>query len=244
MCLQIVVPFEMIVLAFHAAMGPVYPVLAKENRLPELQEAYSTAVRGMAILHLPMGIALAWNRNDILALIGHQFTNGATALLILAIGFATCMCFGTAAYLLLLSGRKSVETRNAAFAALLNIVLAIALVPRFGLTGAAFAVTFSFLLLNILRIWEVHYLMGLRTFRPYFVRIVGVSAGAGLGAFSALRLLGILQGRDAVSLALRFATMAVMHVVVLWTIGLNGHDKNVLRALLRSLTLRANVASL
>lgn len=240
MCLQVVVPFEMIVLAFHASTGSVYPVLAKENKLAELQEAYGTAVRWMAMLHLPIGIALAWNRNDLLALLGPQFMTGATAVMILATGFSACSCFGTVGYLFMLIGRKSVETWNAAFAAALNLVLTIVLVPRFSLAGAAFATAFSIFLLNMARVWELRYLVGLRTFRPYFVRIVAVSAGAGLGAFAVLQSLGILQGRDALSVALRIALMAVLNALVLWTLGLNGHDKDTLRALVRSLSGRAS----
>ncbi len=230
-CLQLVVPFDMIMLAFHAAMGPIYPVLARENRLAELEESYGTAIRWMAMLLLPIGIVLAWNRDDLLALVGPEFMAGSTAVMILAIGYSAFYGFGTVAYLLMLSGRKSVETRNAAFATILNLILASVLVPRFGLAGAASATAFSFAVLNVLRIWEVRYLVGLRTFRRYFVRVVAVSAGAPLGSFVAMQQLGVLQGRDAGSIAARIAVMAAFYVSMLWTIGLDRRDRNMLRGL-------------
>jgi O-antigen/teichoic acid export membrane protein len=238
MCLQIVLPFEMIVLAFHAAMGPVYPVLAQEERTAELEAAYGTAVRWMAMLHLPLGIALAWNRHDLLALLSPRFMAGSGALLILSVGFSACMCFGTAAYLLMLSGRKTVETRNAAFAAFLNVVLGVVLVPDFGLAGAAFATAFSLTILTVLRIWEVRYTLGLRTFRPYFVRVVAISIFSCTGAFYGLQLLGILQGHDPVSLACRIAAMGIVDALCLWFAGLNRPDKDTLRALIRSISGR------
>ena len=61
-CLQIVLPLDMILLAFHAAMGPIYPILSRENRQAELEEAYGTAIRWMVMLQIPFGIAVAWNR--------------------------------------------------------------------------------------------------------------------------------------------------------------------------------------
>jgi O-antigen/teichoic acid export membrane protein len=239
LCFQVVVILEMIVLAFHAATGPIYPVLARENRHAELEETYGTALRWMAVLHVPIGVTLAWNRNDLLALLGPRFVSGSTALLILAIGFSTCTCFGTGAYLLMLSGRRSMETWNAAVGAVLNLLLAIVLVPRFDLTGAAFAAAFSFFVLNVARIWEVRYRMGLRTLRFNFVRILVVSAGAALGSFKTLQLLNVFQARDAVSVGLRIVAMAVAYVVAVWGIGLDTHDKEILRGLARSVAGRA-----
>ncbi len=230
-CLQVVVPFEMIVLAFHAATGPVYPVLAKENKLSELEEAYGTAIRWMIMLDLPIGIILAWNRTDLLALLGPQFTAGATAVIILAVGFSVSACFGTVGYLFLLTGRKSVETWNAGLATILHLLLAIVLIPRFGLSGAAFATTFCFFLLNASRVWELRHFMGLRTFRPYFLRVFAIAIAAALGAFVALQRLGILQGRDMLSVVSRIVVMGVLYVSVLWMFGLNNHDKNMLRGL-------------
>lgn len=239
MCLQIVLPFEMIVLAFHAAMGPIYPVLARENRTAELEEAYGTAVRWMAMLHLPMGVALAWNRHDFLALLNPRFMEGSTALLILALSFCTCMCFATAAYLLMLTGRRDVETRNAAFAAILNVVLGIALVPRWGLAGAAFATGLSLAILTVLRIWEVRYTMGLRTLRPYFIRVVFVTIVDCLGVLYMLEVLGVLQGSDGGSLVLRIAAMGGLHAIGLWMLALNQADKQTLIGLAHSVFGRA-----
>jgi O-antigen/teichoic acid export membrane protein len=228
----------MVLLAFHAAMGPVYPVLARQNKVAALEDAYGTAVRWMAIVLLPVGVVLAWNRNDLLALAGPEFVTGGNALVILAIGYSICTCFGTVAYLLMLSGHKSVETWNAAFAAVLNLVLAIVLVPRFGLAGAAFATASSFVLLNVLRVAEARYVVGLRTFRPYFIRIVAVSATGGVSVFVMLQSLGILQGSDGISVAIRIALMLVMHAGILWTVGLNRQDKDMLWALVPSVTGR------
>lgn len=233
-CLQLVVPFDMILLAFHAAMGPIYPVLARENRVAELEEAYGTAIRWMVMLQLPIGIVLAWNRQDILALVGPAFTEGAGAMLVMAVGYSACTCFGTIAYLLMLSGRQTVETWNAASVTALNVLLAIALVPRFGLTGAALATTSAFVVLNVLRLWEVRRLVRLRTFRPYFLRVFAVSASAGVGAHAILHLAGILQGQDALSLVLRVGAALAVHALALWALGLDRKDKDLLLSMLNS----------
>jgi len=233
-CLQIVLPFEMIVLAFHAAMGPAYSVLSRQNDSAKLEQAYGTALRWMAVLHIPMGIVLAWNRHDLLALMGPRFTMGGSALLILAAGSAACMCFGTTAYVLILSGRKAVETRSACLTSLLNVALAVLLVPRFGLPGAAFSTIVSLFLLSALRVWEVRRLMGIRTLRPDFLRVVAVSAGAGLGILGAFQLFGILQGTDAVTVVLRIGVMVALHAQIVWMVGLTRDDKQTLRLLARS----------
>ena len=137
----------------------------------------------------------------------------------------------------MLSGRKHVETWNAAFATILNVLLAIVLVPRYGLTGAALATTAAFCLLNVLRLWQVRRIVGLRTFRPYFLRFA-VSAGAGLGAHGALQWAGLFQGADALSLFLRIAVALAADALALWTIGLVPKDKDMLRSTLLSMGRR------
>ena len=233
-CLQVVVPFDMVLLAFHAAMGPIYPVLAREGRKAELEEAYATAVRWMAVLLVPMGVAIAWNRHELLALLGPGFEVGSSALLVLAIGYSTCTCFGTIAYVLMLSGRKSVETANAAIATFTNILLCVILIPRLGLLGAALATGVAFFLLNVLRIWQVRHLIGLRTFRPHFLRVVATSVGAGLAAFAALHSAGIAQGPGVAALGLRIALMLAIQAALMRIVGLNKQDKNALKTMLRS----------
>lgn len=235
-CLQIVLPFEMIVLAFHAAMGPIYPVLARENRVAELEDAYGMSLRWMTVLHVPMGVALAWNRQELLAIMGPQFTDGATALAILAVGFSLCMCYGTGAYLLMLSGRRAIETKNAAVGALLNVVLAVALVPAFGLAGAAISTVAGFALVNTLRIWEIRRLVGLRTFTSPFLRVLAVSLISATASFALLQAGGLLQGASPIALGVRIAVMSLIQAAALWWLGLMPRDRDMVAGLWRSVT--------
>lgn len=133
---------------------------------------------------------------------------------------------------------QSTETLNAAFATLTNVVLCVLLVPRFGIAGAAFATATAFFLLNVLRIWEARYMVRLRTFRPYLLRVVAVSAGAALLSFSILRWSGTLQGADAVSILARIVIVGVLQVAAMWSIGLNAKDKDMLVTLATSLSKR------
>ena len=237
-CLQVVVPFEMVILAFHAAMGTVYPVLERENRRAELADAYASAVRWMSIMLLPIGVVLAWNRVELLALFGSRFTAGASALLILAAGYSVCTCYGTGAYLLMLSGRKSIETINAAIATVMNIALCVLLVPRIGLAGAATATATSFFVLNVLRVVEVRHLAGIRTFQPYFLRVVVVSIGGSLVSFAVLQLLGIAQSGRAAVVVARILLMVVAHSLFMWTLGLDRRDKETVKSLLSAILWR------
>jgi O-antigen/teichoic acid export membrane protein len=215
-------------------MGPIYRVLAQENRLSQLEDAYGMSIRWMAMLHLPIGVALAWNRHDLLALVGPQFTAGSTALAILAVGFALCMCYGTGAYLLMLSGRGTLETKNAAIGAVVNVLLAAVLVPAFGLAGAAASTLAGFVLVNALRIWEIRRFVGVRTFRGRFLRVSAVSGGSATLIFAVLQFAGVFQQPDPISLGLRLVVMTVLQVAVLWRFGLSRDDKEAVNRLLRS----------
>ena len=233
-CLQVVVPFDMVLLAFHAAMGPIYPVLAREYRQAELEDAYGMAIRWMAGLLLPAGIAVAWNARDLLALLGPDFVRGATPLTVLAAGYASCTCFGTVAYILMLSGRKHVETANAAFATAAVLLLGLWLVPRHGLLGAAAATAGAFVLLNVARIAEARRVLGLRTFRAAFVRMVAVASATALGSFWVLERLGVAQGPGAAALLGRLTLMGAVQAAATWGLAMAPQDRAALAGMVRS----------
>lgn len=234
-CLQLVVPFEMVILAFHAAMGPVYPLLLRGQDRKALEDAYVLALRGMVVLTLPLGIALAWNAPEILGLAGVGFVQGAATLRTLALGFAVFTCFGTVAYLLMLGGMRHHETRNAAWTAAVNVGLCLLLVPPLGTLGAAAATMGGFGLLNLIRMRQARKLLGLATLRPDFVRIAVVSALAPVASLGLLMLGGIVQGPSLWALLGRLMVMSLVQVAALWTLGLSASDKATVTAHLRRL---------
>ena len=81
---------------------------------------------------LALGIPLLW-------LFGPQFVDGYPVMLILVVGFLFRASMGPSEFLLNMLGKQSISAAVQVTVALLSVVLNIALVPHFGLIGAATA---------------------------------------------------------------------------------------------------------
>jgi O-antigen/teichoic acid export membrane protein len=161
-CMQVVIVFDMIAIAFNAATSHIYPVLSNQNKTAELNHAFSTSMRWITIIALPLMSVIVLNAADILALMGPSFVEGSLILSILAIGMALKCCFTNAGFMLAVSNHQGFETVNAAVAAGLNLLLNYILVPDYGGMGAVIATVTSLTILSILRILQVDFCMKVR----------------------------------------------------------------------------------
>jgi O-antigen/teichoic acid export membrane protein len=101
---------------------------------------------------------------DLLAVFGEDFRGGATALRILAVGWMIGSLFSLAGPLLNMTGFERSATIIMALGAALNIVLNIALVPIFGINGAASATAMSVVIWNIALFWTARSRLGVGAF--------------------------------------------------------------------------------
>jgi len=101
---------------------------------------------GVALL----GTVVALVFGDLMLLVfGPEFRAGATALAILCVGRVVFAAMGQPGGFLEMTGRQSITMRGTLFAAGTNVVLSLALIPAFGVNGAAAATAGSLLILNI-----------------------------------------------------------------------------------------------
>ncbi len=103
-----------------------------------------------ALIILALGKPLLW-------LFGPQFESGYPVMCILVIGFLCRSAMGPAEYLLNMLGEQALCATVLGAAAVLNIALNFALVPAFGLIGAASATALSLIfsaLMNSVVVWH------------------------------------------------------------------------------------------
>lgn len=93
----------------------------------------------------PVALAFILFGDSILALVfGDPFARGHTALAILSVSQLLNIASGPAALLLTMSGHERVTARSFAWSIAANVVLNAALIPRFGMIGAATATASTF----------------------------------------------------------------------------------------------------
>ncbi|GAB6065816.1 oligosaccharide flippase family protein [Aquifex pyrophilus] len=84
-----------------------------------------------------------------MGLFGEEFKKGAPALVFLAIGQFVKAISGSVGYILQMTGKQKIVQNIILIATLINIVLNMMLIPRFGLVGASIASTFSICFISV-----------------------------------------------------------------------------------------------
>lgn len=148
--------------AMRIVVAPMYSRALGQGRPAEAQRTYTTTTKWIVAISTPVYLLFAVFGQTVLSLLGPGFTTGATALLILCVGFIVILTAGNIHSMLLMSGHSGLAAINKASALTLNVVLLFILVPWLGIEGAALAWSVSMVLDAGLAASQVHRLVGIR----------------------------------------------------------------------------------
>lgn len=133
----------------NAVAAPRIARVHHEASREKLQELVSTVAHLAFWPSLAVALGLAAGAVPLLELFGSEFVRGRWALLIL-IGARLCNTgVGVVGYLMNLTGHQDQSSRVFGWSALLNVVLNLMLIPRFGIEGAAVASAATMILWNV-----------------------------------------------------------------------------------------------
>ena len=149
--------------AVNSVVAPKFATLYEEGNLLALGKLARNAALLMTFLSLPLLIAFIFFSSQILAIFGAGFTEGGTALAILACGQFVNVATGSVGHLLVMSGREKIFRNNIVFGAILNATLNFLLIPRFGLVGAATATATATMVMNLRAVWLAKKHLGIST---------------------------------------------------------------------------------
>lgn len=127
----------------------------------------STALKWTFVTSFPAVILMVLFSNQIIGLLfGETFSSGAQAMAILGSAyFIQSMSSHTGSYI-----KSEDETKisfyNSIGAAILNIILNVYMIPRYGTTGAALATSISMTIMAIVSVIEVKYWYNIQPYRP------------------------------------------------------------------------------
>ena len=139
-----------------AVSYPLMPLVARlyaSGEIDRLQRIVVRTARGVLLFAWPAGLVLIVFGPSILGFFGSGFSEGATAVRILAIGEVANVVTGFGALVLLMSGRESDLVRCVGIGAVLNVGLTLALIPLLGVDGAAIGTATGVACSNVLMTW-------------------------------------------------------------------------------------------
>jgi O-antigen/teichoic acid export membrane protein/Mrp family chromosome partitioning ATPase len=217
-----------VMLPINAAFAPRIADLDARGRTESLRHAYQLAESWIVRLSLPGFVLLMVFPADLLTLFGRGFAIGAAVTMILAVGKFVDAATGPCGLMLNMSGRPGLNVLDNLVGLVLNVVLNLLLIPRFGIVGSAVAWAVSLCLVNGARVVQVWMAMRMLPFERSAAK--GLLAGAA-ALVAALAVRATLQ-RPA-QLLVGAAVVAVVYLAALLAQGLTAEDRLVARALLR-----------
>ena len=206
--------------------NPIVADLHDTQRTDELADLYRTSTRWLFTLGLPICLVELLFADELLAVMGKGFSEGAAALMVLAVGQLVNVGTGTSSNLQAMAGHAKVTLLNSLLFLSLSIALDIALIPPFGLIGAAVAATSSMIVVNLLRMWQIHKRLGLMPYDRTFLRPIA----AAVPACAIAALLPLPSMPTELELALRVGVLGVAYLGTLFLLGFEPIDREIARA--------------
>lgn len=120
-------------------VAPIMARLYSDGEKAQLQKILNHAVRIAFLVVLPFGLALIFAGEIVLGVFGHEFVAAHSVLAILAVGRLLDVAFGSGALVLAMTGHQRIVAVIFASAVVMNVVMNIFLIPRYGIEGAAIA---------------------------------------------------------------------------------------------------------
>lgn len=142
---------------FVASTYPLMPAVARLHSLgrgEELRDTVHRASRVVFLLSLPVAIGLAVLAEPLLDLFGADFGLGADAVRILIAGELVKVFLGLSGLALVMTGHEDAFARGIIGGAVVGIALSLALIPAFGIVGAAVATAAGTVATHFLLTWQ------------------------------------------------------------------------------------------
>jgi O-antigen/teichoic acid export membrane protein len=226
---QTTILFEMILAALSMTIAPMIVDLHRKRNHRQVEELYRISTKWALYLSAPLFLLLGFAARDFLVVVfGPGYAGGWLPLTILLCGQLANVGTGTVGLLLLMTGRERRWLLLTLGGFLANLVLAVLLVPRYGMVGAAASTAISTVAHFLVAVVQV---CGQLKIFPYDRRFTKILVATGS---SACLLLVMHRMRQPTPL-LRLGLTAVMggggFLAILLMLGLDLEDWELLRLL-------------
>jgi O-antigen/teichoic acid export membrane protein len=216
-------------------MNQVYITLASDLHLEGRRDEFAAVFKGTAkwsfVLGWPLFVLMVAFPRELMALFGTGFESGSTALVVLAFGILFQFGTGPVTVTLIVIGRPNLALMDYVLVLLLEIALGVALIPPFGVLGAAIAQTAGTALNNLLPLAQVWRILGVTPYRVDFWKPAIAGLVAGTVAKVVLTLADPQQEIVAASLAI--ASTGVTYLLAVLSLRFNEEDRAMVNAVVR-----------
>lgn len=220
---------------FVQLFAPLINKNYSENKINLIKNLSQQIGKWIFIFNLPLLIVMLFFPGVLINLLfGEEYILATTSLIFLTMGYLFHAQFTPSFYLLNMLGKSKLSLFNISTTLILNIILNIILIPKYGIAGAAFATAFSFILHSLITAGEVYYFIKIIPIRRKMFRIGLV------GIFSILIIFLIRKFIEVnkISLILTGVSFLLFYVVLIFlTKSLDKNDFMILKSFKNKLNI-------
>lgn len=170
---------QVILTGLNFVFRPMVTKLYSEKNFETLKSIYKSITRWIFISTLPISYLFIFYPGSVLALFGDKFSAGAIALTVVAIGYL--FEFGTSAtqVIINMTGRSWLSLMNQIICFIAICTFGVALIPSYGMLGAAVAVALGLVSINFLRLVQSFRIVGFTPYSFYLLKPILATLIAG-----------------------------------------------------------------
>ncbi len=218
-----------ILIAFSGIFAPMFSKYFAQSDRQKMQHIYRIVTRWILTMIVPIFIFILLFSKKIMLLFGAEFLPVADVLILLTVGTSIFALFGISGSILVVSGYQKLNLVNTLLATILNIILNIVLIPKYGLAGAAWATVISLTFIAILRLIETQLILRINPF--YYKDIKSIIAG--LITFGIMIYIKqyITHFHTVITIILAVTSIALIYLLMIMVLKLDEDDKDFLRSI-------------
>ena len=219
---------RMILIALMGIFSPILSELFSKNDSQGMKNLYHLVVRWIMTIALPLFLLIILFPKKVMFLFGTQYQDSYMILSILSTAALIQTFIGIGGPTLTMTGYPKINFINSIFVLIINFALNIYLIPLFEGIGASIATLVSMIFLGSIRSIEIWYILrlqplNLKLIKPFFsIFIVSM-----LMIF--IKPL-IMPFHTIISLIIAAVIIGISFILILWIIGFDEDDKQVLSA--------------
>lgn len=185
-------------IALNAIFSPMIAEYYAKGKIAQLENMFKVVTKWSFSLSWPVFLCFTVFHNPIMGIFGRSYTQASVVLFLLSLGNLIDAGVGSVNYLLVMTGRPRVILFNTVSTVVLNVTLALLLVPRLNIVGAALAAALAVIILNIVGLIEVYWYMKLHPYRWDILKPVLAGAGAVLIGLLLTHIIHVDYGHEAI----------------------------------------------
>ena len=216
--------------SINTTSKPVIAELHDRGDINQMERIYQLANKWVIIVQLPIFLFMMIFPEPILSIFGETYTDGTTALMILAVANFSKVCTGMGGIIIDMTGHTKLKLFNSILRLTMYIMLDYILIPRWGLIGAALAVLIGEGIMNLLRMFQVFWKFRILPYNLSFIKPI-IAAGA---ALVSVYVIGIwLPGeKSLIFTAVDSAVMVLVYGAVLLVLGFSVEEASLFKSFL------------